>query len=76
MARKTVDNSQLMEELQQFRLYVEQEFKDIKPYIDTLRDIKSAGRVFAYAMGVLTAIATAVLLLKQLIPAQNVFKLW
>lgn len=73
MKKKPVDNSHervnnedLLKEMKKLRRYIDKKFEEIKPYIDTLEDIKSAGRVFGWGMGILMSIGGAYLMLKQL----------
>lgn len=72
MARKKpVDNEALLREIKSVRREMMEKFEEISPYIDTLKDIKSAGRIFAWIIGALTAVLGVYLMLKQLVPFSN-----
>lgn len=74
---KKVDNQQLLEALQcmeanfdkklaEMQANFDKRFEDMVPYIETLKEIKGAGRVFSWIMGVLMAGGGALLMFKQL----------
>lgn len=75
-----MDNQDLLTEIQFLLKYVKRletkvtkledkmdtKFKEIEPYVNTLEDIKSSGRIFSWVIGVFMALGGAYVLFKQI----------
>lgn len=63
-----MDNREIVKEIKRLSKKIEcleKKIGEMKPYIDTLEDIKSAGRIFAWITGAVVTLLTAYLTIKQ-----------
>lgn len=65
--KKTVDNKDLLVAIQALEAKFDKKFEDIAPYINTLEDIKSAGKIFSWFIGVLMAIGGLYLMVRNVL---------
>lgn len=65
-SKKTVNNADLLAAIQRLETKFDKKFEDIAPYINTLEDIKSAGKIASYVIGVFMTVGGAWVLAKKL----------
>lgn len=66
MAKKTVDNSDLMKRLEKLETLLNAYIKESRPFIDAAEELRQGGRLAAKIAGALLAIGSFLLVYKNL----------